>query len=173
MPLFFMLSGFVLALSDGSTAYGRMPCCGELLPPGPHETPRRMDGWDFYRRRAARTLPLYWLANLMCVPLVYLSGNYLDPHYAPLAYVAATFNVSTWFMQPVLLNGPSWFVSTLWFYYWCFPALLPRLQVCALVPLGLAPHTHTRPTQSPKNRIQDLAPTLNERCGWVAGLQHG
>lgn len=48
--------------------------------------------------------------------------------YAPLAYVAAVFNVSTWFMQPVLLNGPSWFVSTLWFYYWCFPSLLPRLQ---------------------------------------------
>jgi hypothetical protein len=127
MPLFFMLSGFVLALSDGATAYGRMPCCGELCSPEPHESPRRMDGcairhgvefarlrgatdflcrvgdanrrplmrsreggfgareisWDFYRRRAARTLPLYWLGNLMCVPLVYLSGNYLDPQYVP------------------------------------------------------------------------------------------
>ena len=27
-----------------------------------------------------------------------------------------------------LISGPSWFVSTIWFYYWIFPSLLPRLQ---------------------------------------------
>jgi len=28
----------------------------------------------------------------------------------------------------MVLNGPSWFVATLWFFYWCFPSLLPKLQ---------------------------------------------
>jgi len=28
----------------------------------------------------------------------------------------------------VCVDGPSWFVATMWFYYWCFPSLLPKLQ---------------------------------------------
>lgn len=59
MPLFFILSGFVLALSDGAKAFGRMPFCGELYTAPVYEQPPRMDGWAFYRRRFARTVPLY------------------------------------------------------------------------------------------------------------------
>lgn len=77
-----------------------------------------MNGGLFYQRRFARTMPLYYLTNLMAVPLVYMTNNFLDPSYAPLAYVAALFNVTTWVGLSMVPNGPSWFVSTLWFFYW-------------------------------------------------------
>ena len=31
LPLFFIISGFTLALSEGHTLWGAMPCCAELV----------------------------------------------------------------------------------------------------------------------------------------------
>merc|ERR1712241_15662 len=44
------------------------------------------------------------------------------------AYGLTLFASTTWLGLPIVLNGPSWFVSTIWFFYWIFPSLLPRLQ---------------------------------------------
>lgn len=139
MTFFFLLSGFSLALCDGKRIYSRTPCCGEMgcvSLNSEDANVMRFDGKHFYQRRIARTLPLYYLANLVEIPLVF-SG--LPPFFLatfPLNVISGvlTFFVSTtWFGIPIVINGPSWFVSTIWFCYWLFPSLLPRFQRCSTV----------------------------------------
>ena len=40
------------------------------------------------------------------------------------------FAINTWLLPYNNFgpNGPSWTISTLFFWYWCFPFILPRLQ---------------------------------------------
>ena len=132
MTFFFLISGFVLGMNEGKRQYAPTKCCSELCSnPLDHA---RFNAKHFWRRRIARTLPLFYLTNIMCIPLVYAGYTSLQPwialepwgEYA--SYVTVFFVITTWFGQPVFLNGPSWFVSTMWFFYWVFPSLLPQLQ---------------------------------------------
>lgn len=163
MTFFFLISGFLLGLRDGKQKYFPTPCCGELSKSWDKS---RFDGKHFYQRRMARTLPLYYLTNLMCIPLyvsslhtrttapcismmqsssytlyyiftLYLCGvhrirsgySWVDPGGSGyVVYSLTLFASTTWFGIPLCLNGPSWFVSTMWFFYWIFPSLLPQLQ---------------------------------------------
>jgi len=124
MTFFILMSGFVLALNDGKRIYSPTKCCTELCPD--KEDKSKFDGKNFYQRRCARTIPLFWLTNLMAIPL-FLLNNTFD--WGTIVSIVMTiFTTNTWFFYPLFLNGPSWFVSTIWFYYWIFPSLLPRLQ---------------------------------------------
>jgi len=60
------------------------------------------------------------------IPL-FLLNNTFDWSTA-VSIVMTIFTTNTWCIYPFLLNVPSWFVSSIWFYYWIFPSLLPRLQ---------------------------------------------
>lgn len=47
-----------------------------------------------------------------------------------IGFILSVFTANTWVLpyensEP---NGPSWTVSTLFFWYWCYPFILPRLQ---------------------------------------------
>jgi len=129
MSFFFLLSGYVLGLNEGKREYQPTPCCSELCASGTSTDTTRFDAKHFYRRRVARTLPLFYLTNLMCIPLVYSGHAYVIQglmEYA--AYVLTLFVANTWLIAPFVLNGPSWFVSSIWFCYWVFPSLLPKLQ---------------------------------------------
>lgn len=87
------------------------------------------DGKNFYQRRAARTLPLYYLTNIMVIPLIYVGHGFAWPQVAPGYYVLCFFVATTWlFGIPITLNGASWFVSTLWFFYWLYPYLFVKIQ---------------------------------------------
>merc|ERR1719295_884943 len=124
MTFFILLSGFVLALNDGKRIYSATNCCTELCPD--KEDKSRFDGKNFYQRRCARTIPLFWLTNLLAIPLFLLNNTF---GWGTLVSIILTpFTANTWIIYPLVLNGPSWFVSTIWFYYWIFPSLLPRLQ---------------------------------------------
>merc|ERR1719334_2904890 len=124
MTFFILISGFVLALNDGKRIYSATKCCTELCPD--KEDKSRFDGKNFYQRRCARTIPLFWLTNLLAIPLFLLNNNF---DWSTIVSIILTlFTTNTWFIYPFLLNGPSWIVSTIWFYYWIFPSLLPRLQ---------------------------------------------
>jgi len=126
MTFFFLISGFVLGLNEGKQRYSLTPCCGELRK---SQNGNHFDGKNFYQRRMARTLPLYYLLNLMCIPLIRSGHSHLDPGFVEyIAYFLTFFVSTTWFGVPIVLNGPSWFVSTLWFCYWIFPSLLPQFQ---------------------------------------------
>jgi len=128
MPFFFLISGYVFGLSEGRKLYERTPCCGEMKSANADKD--QFNGKHFYQRRIARTLPLYYLTNLLCVPLVYLGHSSIQKGTSGeiIAYVLTAFVSTTWLGLPIVLNGPSWFVSTIWFFYWIFPSLLPRLQ---------------------------------------------
>eukprot|EP00959_Pyramimonas_sp_CCMP1952_P277017 5791037-Pyramimonas_sp.AAC.1 len=40
---------------------------------------RAMSSWHFYRNRLARVVPVYYLANLLAVPLIYLGQAAIAP----------------------------------------------------------------------------------------------
>jgi len=125
MTFFFLLSGFVLGLNEGKRQYLPTICCTELTKRGDGH----YDARNFYQRRIARTLPLYYVTNIMCIPLIRAGHAYVDPGIGEyIVYVLTLFGTTTWLGIPVVLNGPSWFVSTIWFFYWMFPSLLPQFQ---------------------------------------------
>lgn len=127
MPLFFILSGFVLAITDGRTRHAVMYCCQELCPPEGMNPPP-MNARNFFHRRLVRIVPLFFLTNLLAAPLIWLGHGYHDAENSTLDFVLTFTGTSTWFGMPWVINGPSWFVSTLLFFYYVFPSLLPRLQ---------------------------------------------
>ena len=83
------------------------------------------DSWDFYFGRISRILPVYYLCMILSIPLIPLGSSWFAPsdfYYNIGGNVAATFLVQSW----ILLfwfgsNGPSWTVSTLFFFYLVFP----------------------------------------------------
>eukprot|EP01083_Nonionella_stella_P120033 359302_1 len=134
MSMFFLLSGYIFGLSEGKTKYKLTKCCTELktFPDSETSDKKHFDGGHFYQRRIARTLPLYYLTNIVCIPLIYGGYSWNRPPGTWDTYtvfVLTFFGVTTWFGKPVVLSGVSWFVSTIWFFYWIFPSLLPKLQL--------------------------------------------
>ena len=126
MTFFFLISGFVLGMNDGKRQYAPTKCCSELCISPQDEA--HFNAKHFWRRRIARTLPLFYLTSIMCIPLVYAGRISAYFWGVPAMYVMNLFVVHTWFGFPAFLNGPAWFVSTMWFFYWIFPSLLPKLQ---------------------------------------------
>jgi len=156
LPLFFLISGYIFGICEGNKNYALTPCCTECtelrtpISTNELETPSdkiSFDSKNFYARRAARTLPLYYLCNLIMIPLIYYGGlalprsenehrqdfadfigNLLGIEVDYVWWLLTATATTTWFAVPFNVNEPSWFVSTIWFFYWLFPSLLPRLQ---------------------------------------------
>lgn len=131
MPLFFLISGFILALNEGKTQYAskHCNCCTSNQTLQSQLSLPVMNQKNFYQRRAARILPLYYLLNILSIPLVFGGyGDYPPNIYFIIACILTVFVASTWFIIPIVINGVSWFVSTLWFFYSFFPCILPKLQ---------------------------------------------
>merc|ERR1719295_362233 len=74
MTIFILISGFVLALNDGKRIYSATKCCTELCPD--KEDKSKFDGKNFYQRRCARIIPLFWLTNLLAIPLFLLNNSF-------------------------------------------------------------------------------------------------
>eukprot|EP01052_Picozoa_sp_SAG31_P021760 SAG31_NODE_1699_length_7499_cov_5.315135_3_plen_147_part_00 len=93
----------------------------------------------FYINRFARLIPVYLLTNLAAIAV--------DFHTEPALYgvggcdlacynyfflfrsVLTLFGLTSWtgnFMSP--LNGVTWTISTMFFFYWLFPDVVGRLQ---------------------------------------------
>ena len=128
MTFFFLISGFLLGIKEGKRQYAPTKCCSEACANQHNEA--HFNAKHFWRRRMARTLPLFYLTNLMVIPLVYAGYHDLlaDPGNLYIAYGLTLFAATTWLPWPFPLNGPSWFVSTMWFFYWIFPNQLPKCQ---------------------------------------------
>jgi peptidoglycan/LPS O-acetylase OafA/YrhL len=109
VDLFFVLSGFVLAMTYGS---------GLAAP--------RLDTLkNFYLGRALRILPLHW--TVLCAfaavaPL--MSGLWWigTPH-SLIRWLASFFLVQNWIGLEGSWNGPAWSLSAEWMAYLAFPAL--------------------------------------------------
>lgn len=112
VPLFFILSGFVLAYNYA-----------DIDP----RSPRQL--WRFYVARAARVLPLYYVILVfLAVTVAAKDGSlrYLGSH---------LLNIQTW--SPSLteaqqtFNGPAWSINVELFFYALFPILMPIAAIVA------------------------------------------
>jgi peptidoglycan/LPS O-acetylase OafA/YrhL len=103
VSFFFVLSGFILAAVYNGRSF-------------------RPDA--FFVARAARILPLYWLALTVPAGLAALRGS-LDPT----DLVLSALLLQAWWPPAALtLNLPGWSLSVEAFFYLCFPLLLKRLE---------------------------------------------
>jgi peptidoglycan/LPS O-acetylase OafA/YrhL len=114
VPLFFVLSGFVLAYNYPA------------LRPGQDRRTLR-----FYIARIARVMPLYWAVLVYCVIIRAVRGNQQFTH----TIIKDIFAVQTW--GPNLsvaqgqYNGPGWSVGVEIFFYALFPLLVPVVAFLA------------------------------------------
>jgi peptidoglycan/LPS O-acetylase OafA/YrhL len=127
VDLFFVLSGFVLAMVYGDGFAPRAQ---------PHAFRR------FLGHRIARLVPLYVVATLASFALV-RSGVpiYGDPHASVLALGVNLAMVQFWLWPMDSLNGPGWSISTEWAANLAFPVLAaavlrPPLRAAAAVAAG-------------------------------------
>jgi peptidoglycan/LPS O-acetylase OafA/YrhL len=106
MSLFFVLSGFVIQYN-----YAAMFTSNNL----------GRATYRFFVARVARLYPLYAvtiLLNIAYIPSPYFSGN--SPALA--AYLTLT---QSWFNMQMATFPPDWSISTEWFFYFAFLALVP------------------------------------------------
>lgn len=144
MGLFYIISGFVMAVGYAQTLQ-RYPsqgllgeacdnlccCCCKWcidLPLRPEEGLASMEAWDFMFKRCARLGPMYYLTNLVSVFLLPMSTQLAAVLYSCGQIVATSLFMTSWIAGGSPPNGATWTVSTLMFFYMCFPALAPRLQ---------------------------------------------
>ena len=127
MPLFFLLSGFCLTINYGKKTFKNGSENEEK-----HDNVIKENFFNysnFIFGRASRILPIYYFCLVFAFPLIplghaYFSGSNLASNLILSigGGLAALFLVQTWILffsfGP---NGPSWTVSTLCFFYICFP----------------------------------------------------
>ena len=137
MPVFFLLSGYSLALTYGRTKYesNTRSCCTSPIEGG--EDKRVLfKTFNFYRNRFARTMPVYYISNFVLGLSAYFFAfgtRAFSNVNAMWMFVASVINslfpvgmILPGMMMPMV--APGWAISTLWFFYIVFPFLLPRLQ---------------------------------------------
>ena len=111
--LFFVLSGFILALA--------------------HYNDDKFSVGKFYQKRMARIMPVYLIALSLWVTLDIAKGQ-LDP----IAIGLNIFLLQSWFPSyPLSINAPAWFLSDLTFFYIAFPFILALLKKYSTGPKGV------------------------------------
>ena len=145
MGLFFMISGFVLTLGYGQEVYVNTDgmlceacccsCCDRFYCciPSPSITStttelsptKSFPTRDFLYKRCVRLGPLCYLTNLIMIPIWFL----IYPNLVNFIFttIFSMFLLTSWIGIPPL-NGVLWSISTMVFFYLCFPCLLVRLQ---------------------------------------------
>jgi peptidoglycan/LPS O-acetylase OafA/YrhL len=110
VPLFFMLSGFVLAYNYPDLSIRDL---GRTV--------------RFYVARIARVMPLYWLMLIYCASLYAVVGHVQYRR----VFVLDVFGLQTWggdlLAAQSRYNGPGWSIGVELFFYALFPLLAPLI----------------------------------------------
>lgn len=78
----------------------------------------------FFNKRISRLAPVYYLTNLIGLPLAFL---FMGTAFFAYTIFASLFVITSWLLiAPV--NGVLWTISTMGFFYCMFPSLIVRLQ---------------------------------------------
>jgi hypothetical protein len=140
MPFFYLLSGFVMTLGYGQTRYAGSSCCSNSSPMAMDsgEQPQQMDKGKFWRNRFARLFPVYIVTNAPMLPMVLagggvgIGGNGMGSVGSVINGLLTLLGANSWFLPIVDVgmpaNGVCWTITTMSFFYWTFPWLLPRMQ---------------------------------------------
>ena len=101
----------------------KVTCCSELS-----------SSWAsrFYRNRFARVAPVYWVVNIIALPLAWTGYGWVsaDPVQLTGCIITTMLGVQTWLGGMSIfgaLAGPGWTVSTLAFFWCCFPLMLTKM----------------------------------------------
>jgi peptidoglycan/LPS O-acetylase OafA/YrhL len=135
MGLFFLVSGVVMVLGYGQREYKvALPCFpnmrSQTVLPQQEVTETKTEGslFDskrFWAKRVARLLPIYYLTNIIALPIKLMS--YPTAASAIPEFVVTMLMLTSWsLMGPT--NGVLWTISTMAFFYVVFPFLEPVLQ---------------------------------------------
>lgn len=117
MTFFFLLSGFVMTLGYGQLKKGSA-------------FPTR----KFLQNRFARLAPVYYLTNLIMVwvyPFTDDEWRTVDGvDLAPVSSILSVFGLNSWALMLELSppNAVCWTMSTMMFFYLCYPHILPRIH---------------------------------------------
>jgi peptidoglycan/LPS O-acetylase OafA/YrhL len=109
VDLFFILSGFVMAMSYGHT-FERGTFFASF--------------GQFIGKRIARVYPLYLLMTVIMGGCVYAGLDPLAPAFPPHIVAANALMIQSWGVG-MSIDQPAWSISTEWAAYILFPALLP------------------------------------------------
>ena len=150
LPLFFMLSGFSMAI-----VYGRKPLNRNLIYVKyfSNETDdsdsdvkctinneeisktemKSIDAMEFYQNRFARVMPTYYLCLMLAIPVAFLgclsweTDNIKGLTGAVIMGVIPVDSLVNFFWE-IPVNGPGWTVQTLLFFWLLTPIWLPESQ---------------------------------------------
>ena len=131
MPLFYLLSGFTLSLSYARTTWTNFSFSGA----GDSIFNIR----KFYQNRLARVGPMFYLTNILHMPLLYIWSGLSDLRINMIKLVLTLTMTNTWIQLTDTFHPfayVSWTVTTLSFFYLVFPILLPGLQTLSTKQLG-------------------------------------
>lgn len=141
LGLFYVISGFVMILAYGQKQYSSdfgsatwfYDCIdfiyrGHLLPYLPQRINSHSDIQGaskfpisgYLVKRYARMVPMYYLTNLLSLPYYLSTSWFLNVMY--------TLLLSSWCGGHTPSNGPTWTLSTIVFFYWCYPWIVTKLQ---------------------------------------------
>ena len=114
-------------------------CCG-----GDPNMPK-LNACQFWARRLVRLAPTYFLTNAIGVALKAAFSTEEFQQFTASQYVQSVLGLTSWSFVAPVGNGLTWTISTMLFFYLCFPVLGPAVQ---RVPLEGPPGTrmdHVRP----------------------------
>ena len=113
MSYFFILSGFVLVISVAKE--------GQL--------PDEIQSMKFWKRRAARIVPMYLLAFFICFALFFRYEPSIPLKWQTQSWYHSIFFLQAWKYKMALdVNYPSWSLSVEAFFYFIFPWLYANLK---------------------------------------------
>ena len=118
LPWFFLLSGFCLTLSYGKTNYENVAFKADDGDPN-----ATFDFYQFIKSRILRTVPVYYSCILLILPfwIAHLPNQDVLIKEIP-TLLPSLFLTQSWIQVLGFgLIGPSWTLSTLFFYYLIFP----------------------------------------------------
>jgi len=111
-------------------------CPGDWLTAEQSSSTLRFNQSSFLRKRVARLAPMYYISNFLCLVMMLIAlppdGQNDDPPMDNITltifiFVLSSLGVTSWIsIQPS--NFTAWAISTMAFFYMCFPSLMPRLQ---------------------------------------------
>lgn len=118
MPLFFLLTGFTLAI-----VYNKIsPSADEIAC---SSTGKRLTFWSFVSNRFVRVAPVYYLMSAVAIPMWLKGFGDMDPSSSAIVRVYATTATFTstlfCFCVGVPLDGPAWTVQTFVWIWLGFP----------------------------------------------------
>jgi len=175
VDLFFVLSGFVMALT-----YGHL-----------FKTERKLNYFPYFiKNRVARIYPLYLISTLLCLILALTTGEMgrmLTPFLEEIS--GNLLMIQSWGVSPSI-NGDAWSISTEWLAYLIFPILISvtvfgrawqaaAVACCAiaiLAAMSFAPDfilwRDPQLRQGPLDRVDpfSIAPILRCICEFMIGL---